>query len=482
MSGEDTMRPPVSLRRVHEALLGAAACLEPLLPLANSCMVSFITEDQWRRLVPGPLAAALLQLPAEQLLRLPAAAPDQLPAGPLRQLAEQLGRHRLSGCGVLSPPPPVSAAALPLMDQFFSDKKLHEVDRMAATVAHLAATGGVGQVVDLGSGKGYLSSMLALQHGLDVLAVEANEVHSHGAQKVNANIKKSWDAIVSRSAALQIGQQPERRSRKWKRQQRSQDRSRHRPAPGRLTPVDQLVTSGTHLSELVALHGDGYRPVAVVGLHTCGDLAVNSIRMFNEMPQASLLVNVGCCYHLQRERFEGQFWADLDLQEVSFPLSRPLLERRFALGQQARGLAAQASERIASYQRAPSPFLYYRAVLQVFLQDRLGTVPTDIMVGRLARKARDYLDYMHMALSKYPLDHRDSIEAAHLVQLFDPVTSPRCYALIATKRSGAVDEKSHGKGGKEPTAVSADSTVGCSDSADSAEPTTVTVEARTAQT
>ena len=62
-------------------------------------------------------------------------------------------------------------------------------------------------------------------------------------------------------------------------------------------------------------------------------------------------MNVGCCYHLQRERFEGQFWADLDLQEVSFPLSRLLTERRFVLGQQARGLAAQASERMASYQR-----------------------------------------------------------------------------------------------------------------------------------
>ena len=185
------MPPPVSLRVVHEALLGAAASLEPLLPLANSCMVAFITEDQWRRLVPGPLAAALLQLSPEQLLRLPAAAPDQLPAGPLRQLAEQLGRHRLAGCGALSPPPPVASAALPFMDQFFSDKKLHEVDRLAATVAHLAAADGINQVVDLGSGKGYLSSMLALHHGLDVIAVEANEVHNHGAKKVNANIKVS---------------------------------------------------------------------------------------------------------------------------------------------------------------------------------------------------------------------------------------------------------------------------------------------------
>ncbi|XP_037072990.1 methyltransferase-like protein 25 [Pollicipes pollicipes] len=106
------------------------------------------------------------------------------------------------------------------------------------------------------------------------------------------------------------------------------------------------------------------------------------------------------------------------------------------------------------------------------------------MVGRLARKAKGYLDYMHMALSKYPLDHRavpdaellayhdrllehqprleafsvlraslapvveavilldrlaflleqGSVESAELVQLFEPVTSPRCYALIATKR------------------------------------------------
>ena len=183
------MPPPVSLRVVQEALEGAAAFLEPLLPLANSCMVSFITEDQWRRLVPGPLAAALLRLPTEQLLRLPAAAPDQLPDGPLRQLVQQLGRHRLSGSGALTPPPPAAAAALPFMDQFFSDKKLHEVDRMAATVAHLAGEKGVTQVIDMGSGKGYLSSMLALHHGLDVMAVEANETNNHGAKKVNTNIK-----------------------------------------------------------------------------------------------------------------------------------------------------------------------------------------------------------------------------------------------------------------------------------------------------
>jgi len=393
-----------------------------------------------------------------------------------------LSSCRLAGCGVLGTVRESGAQGAPLMDQFFSDKKLHEVERLAATVAHLAADAGITQVVDMGSGKGYLSSMLALNYGLDVLAVEANQVHTHGAKKVNANIKKSWDAIVSRSAALKQGEAPVKRSKKWKRQQKSA--SRHTPAPGRLTPVDQFVTSGTQLADLVTCHGDPHRDLAVVGLHTCGGLAVHSINMFTELPQARLLVNVGCCYHLQRERFEADFWRDLDLTDVTFPLSELLAGHRLVLGQQARGLAAQASERMSSLQREPSPSLYWRAILQVYVQDTLGAVPTDINVGRLARKARDYLDYMHMALSKYPLDHRavpdaelqalhdrllehrprleafsllraalapvveaillldrlafllqqDSVASAELVRLFDPVTSPRCYALVATKR------------------------------------------------
>ncbi|GFO27204.1 methyltransferase-like protein 25 [Plakobranchus ocellatus] len=31
---------------------------------------------------------------------------------------------------------------------------------------------------------------------------------------------------------------------------------------------------------------------------------------------------------------------------------------------------------------------------------------------------------------------QENVSSAHLVQLFDPVKSPRCFALIATKRKG----------------------------------------------
>ena len=37
------------------------------------------------------------------------------------------------------------------------------------------------QVVDLGSGKGYLSSTLALQHGLDVIGIDSQQGNTHGA-------------------------------------------------------------------------------------------------------------------------------------------------------------------------------------------------------------------------------------------------------------------------------------------------------------
>ena len=44
------------------------------------------------------------------------------------------------------------------------------------------------QVIDVGSGKGYLSAHLALQHGLTVVGVEAQETHTIGAEKRNTKV------------------------------------------------------------------------------------------------------------------------------------------------------------------------------------------------------------------------------------------------------------------------------------------------------
>lgn len=42
----------------------------------------------------------------------------------------------------------------------------------------------------------------------------------------------------------------------------------------------------------------------VVGLHTCGDLASSTLRIFITKPEIKAVCSVGCCYHLLSEDFE----------------------------------------------------------------------------------------------------------------------------------------------------------------------------------
>ncbi|CAJ0960062.1 unnamed protein product [Ranitomeya imitator] len=42
----------------------------------------------------------------------------------------------------------------------------------------------------------------------------------------------------------------------------------------------------------------------MVGLHTCGDLAPNTLRIFISKPEMKAVCSVGCCYHFLSEQFE----------------------------------------------------------------------------------------------------------------------------------------------------------------------------------
>lgn len=42
----------------------------------------------------------------------------------------------------------------------------------------------------------------------------------------------------------------------------------------------------------------------MVGLHTCGDLAPSTLRMFQAKQELLAVCSVGCCYHLISEEFD----------------------------------------------------------------------------------------------------------------------------------------------------------------------------------
>ena len=66
----------------------------------------------------------------------------------------------------------------PIMLEGMNPKKKHEVGRLASLVRHLARQAGTCHVIDLGSGQGYLSQLLAFVCGLDVVAVDCSLHHA----------------------------------------------------------------------------------------------------------------------------------------------------------------------------------------------------------------------------------------------------------------------------------------------------------------
>nr|KAF6453122.1 methyltransferase like 25 [Molossus molossus] len=222
----------------------------------------------------------------------------------------------------------------------------------------------------------------------------------------------------------------------------------------------------------------------MVGLHTCGDLAPNTLRIFTSNSAIKGVCSVGCCYHLLSEEFEEPH-KECTEEKWGFPMCHYLKEERWCCGRNARMSACLALERVAVGQGLPTESLFYRAVLQDIIKDCYGITRCDRHVGKIYSKSSSFLDYVRKSLKKLGLDEsklpekiimdyyekykprmneleafnmlkvvlapcietlilldrlcylkeQEDIAWCALVKLFDPVTSPRCYAVIALRRS-----------------------------------------------
>ncbi|KAK9399745.1 methyltransferase-like 25 [Crotalus adamanteus] len=246
--------------------------------------------------------------------------------------------------------------------------------------------------------------------------------------------------------------------------------------------LNQVIDLGSGKeTELCNIVGD-LEDCVVVGLHTCGDLAPSTLRLFNAVPEIKAVCSVGCCYHLLSEEHEMH---EEGIQGIwGFPLGRYLKEEGWFYGRNARMAACLALERVAVGQMLPTESLFYRAVLQVIVEECYGIKRNDRNIGKVYSKSSSFLDYVRISLKKLELDeskisdsiileylkkykHRmneleafnmlkvvlgpcieglilldrlcylkeqDNIAWSGLVKLFDPIKSPRCYAVVALKK------------------------------------------------
>ncbi|XP_041717647.1 methyltransferase-like protein 25 [Coregonus clupeaformis] len=471
-------------------------------------------------------------------------------------------------------------AAVVETDEFMNSKKSHEVQAMSEVVASLAQRCRVKQVIDVGSGKGYLCSFLSLRYGLQVYGIDSSSVNTHGAQERNRKLKKYSRAYQRHSKAnrtqtvvppsgqeledmVKMSGDAEKEVGKGRRDRGPQtnttgltdemtsltsaillednslpeldqsdpasapedpflsalcvdmvEPTSHRVPPSELSleererrkrenlerkarswvnsggmgggilysPLTSYVTAETELKEIIGELEDA----VMVGLHTCGDLAPSTLRMFVAKRELLSVCSVGCCYHLLSEEFDPTRQECPSSSVCGFPLSGYLREQSWFCGRNARMSACLALERVAKGQGIQMESLFYRAVLHVILRDHYSSFKSEKRVGNVYSKATSFVDYVWKALRRLELDEsklsdgviqsyhdtyrprmvemeafnmlkvtlapcieglilldrlcylkeQEDVAFSALVQLFDPLLSPRCYGVVGVKAPG----------------------------------------------
>ncbi|XP_031961225.1 methyltransferase-like protein 25 isoform X2 [Corvus moneduloides] len=505
--------PPAAAAR---ALRRAARFVGRALPLCRAHTVEFFTRGLWERLVAARPDAVLEALRAAGPLARPlaagagaAAAPcdDDIFSSAFCENSEKLINvhlfalaakyHSLSSLGVCTPLEDVlealkgnSEGATGIKpDEFMNNKKSHEVQVMSELVDSIANYCGIKQVIDIGSGKGYLSSFLSMQYNLKVYGIDSSSSNTNGAHERNRKLKKHWRAYQSRGRESLKSQTLEKANNRPVESKikcktiseellnnanslQNQDQvilqdlvpscgftEMATPATNTETEADLVTGTQSHetkLSEEVlailnvlsadavedfsSFHNNSgelceeekvqrkmtslktkarkssesnlYFPLTscitaetelndiitdledcmMVGLHTCGDLAANTLRIFTAKPEIKAVCSVGCCYHLLSEQFENQ--EECHDQVWGFPMCQYLKDKGWCCGRNARMSACLL----------PTESLFYRAVLQVIIEEIYGVTKSDRHVGKTFSKSSSFIDYVRRSLKKLELD------------------------------------------------------------------------------
>ncbi|XP_031204664.1 methyltransferase-like protein 25 isoform X2 [Mastomys coucha] len=370
--------------------------------------------------------------------------------------------------------------------EFMNTKKSHEVQAMSELICSIADYCDLKQIIDVGSGKGYLSSFLSLKYGLNVYGIDSSNTNTHGAKERNRKLKKHWNLYHSQSQAdasglalkmpkelkvpkevkckghsgsvqsSRLGNQdvsaevlPEFSGSAISIIRKQQKNLLAQPVEEEnlcfedafslidLLPVDAIepTSSQVHNTEMSGLRKERrnttskardssiYSPLTsfitadsqlhdiiedledclMVGLHTCGDLAPNTLRIFASKAEVKGVCSVGCCYHLLSEEFENQH-KGYAKENWGFPMCHYLKEERWCCGRNARMSACLALERVAVGQGLPTESLFYRAVLQNIIKDYYGISKCEQHVGKIYSKCSSFLEYVRMSLKKLGLD------------------------------------------------------------------------------
>ncbi|XP_050546285.1 probable methyltransferase-like protein 25 isoform X9 [Daktulosphaira vitifoliae] len=363
--------------------------LNPFLPIANSHVVNFITKNVWETVIPEDIKYDMNIYGSNNLL---------LKFWTNNPSTNSLSKFvALARCYILETYPTcyfkkrdnvlksldIDLNEVYKLKEFMSAKKKHEVEILTSIINAFSELMDVNVIVDIGGGKGYLSSLLALAHNLNVLGIDSQSINSEGARNRTIKFEKYWTSISknnakSNSIIKEKLNNYEEYYEKYKRKPIVIDKT--------YKQVTEYVTDHTNIAALVEKKFDAIKNkrAGLVGLHT---------------------LNVGCCYHL----LEEEFTIDPIWQDVKEALN---------------------SEKCYGFPlEYPTKPLFYRALLQLYLEQEIGLNEIKRQhVGRLAHKCSTFNEYVHKAVKRLKLDDvqvDDEIERGKFFQLLKVMSSTR---------------------------------------------------------
>lgn len=456
--------------------------LEQLLPLANVHMVDYFTNNVYKSHVPLNIQKEIAEFGNKYII-------ERLFSNDFRDLpnlnnyvkkSQEFTLKNLEIC--LNTENLIDNLSLigcskPLrlkLDIFMTPKKSHEVDILSYVAAIVKNISGTTHLIDIGDGKGYLSSMLALHHKIPVLGVDVSQMNTDGAAKRVKKLSRVWNSEINKRANDNCS--PASKVNYLDKEKTSEHLYKQ---------ITQYVDENIDFVGLVSnIFLEKPNGLGLVGLHTCGNLAPTCLRIFTKNKSIQTICNIGCCYHFIKEAFEE---VDICIRhnestKEGFPMSDFLKTKRLKIGRAARMIAAQSMERILEKKELPNEIIFYRALFEIILKTEFKHLQSEEKhVGRFRKKPASFLDYTKKALKRLNLNinmteveiqsllneyeereyelyiffllrnmlspiieslilldrllylQERGFENSFVVQFFDPVVSPRCYGLVAMK-------------------------------------------------
>ncbi|KAG5639422.1 hypothetical protein H0H81_002290 [Sphagnurus paluster] len=179
-----------------------------------------------------------------------------------------------------------------------SPKKHHEVERMTQYIADRVPPSASLRIIDVGAGQGYLTRALHAHFHAPTLALDSDQVQTHGAQ---ARAGPAISAITHRTIHL--------------------------------TPAVLLAA----IDDWLPTTGPGPYRLLLVALHACGPLTPDLFRALLSLPathpwRPTFAIAVGCCYNLMHP--PADFPLSAHLRTHPTPLPHPLPASAYQLAAQ----------------------------------------------------------------------------------------------------------------------------------------------------